>query len=49
MDIFNRIDTDNSGTIDFQEYILATTDKKALITKEKLEETFKMIDKDRNG
>lgn len=31
--IFQMIDIDNSGDIDFQEFVIATTDKQSLLTK----------------
>mmetsp|Transcript_38780 Transcript_38780/g.44119 ORF Transcript_38780/g.44119 Transcript_38780/m.44119 type:complete len:494 (-) Transcript_38780:360-1841(-) len=47
--IFQTCDTDGSGTLDYTEFIVATLDKKAVLSKEKLESTFKMFDKDGSG
>ena len=37
------IDIDNSGDIDFNEFIIATTDKSALLTKTNLRACFKIM------
>ena len=47
--IMNTVDLDGNGTIDYNEFVLATINKKKLLDKEKLEQTFKMFDKDGNG
>jgi len=38
--IFDLVDTDNSGSIEFDEFLLAVIDKKSLLTKAHLEEIF---------
>ncbi len=43
------VDTDGSGEIDYSEWIVATTDKKRLLTDEKLKVAFKVFDKDGGG
>lgn len=47
--ILKAADTDGSGEIDYSEWIVATTDKKRLLTDEKLLVAFKMFDKDGGG
>jgi calcium-dependent protein kinase len=47
--IMAEVDIDKSGTIDYNEFILASLSKQKLLNKEKLEATFKMFDKDGNG
>ena len=44
-DMFNRVDIDGSGEIDYTEWVMATIDKKSLLTEEKLKEAFKIFDK----
>lgn len=46
--MFNAIDTDGSGTIDYTEFVVATVNEKSLITNDKLQAAFKMFDKVRN-
>ena len=45
----NTVDIDGNGTIDYNEFVLATINKTKLLDKEKLEQTFKLFDKDGNG
>ncbi|EGR31844.1 protein kinase domain protein [Ichthyophthirius multifiliis] len=47
--IMYQVDIDKSGAIDYTEFILATMDRKKAITKEKLQESFNLFDKDGNG
>ena len=47
--IMNTVDIDGNGTIDYNEFVLATINKTKLLDKEKLEQTFKLFDKDGNG
>jgi calcium-dependent protein kinase len=44
-----NIDIDKNGYIDFNEFLLASIDRKKLINKEKLEATFNMFDINGNG
>ena len=44
-DMFNRVDIDGSGEIDYTEWVMATIDKKSLLTEEKMKEAFKIFDK----
>ncbi len=47
--IMKEVDFDKSGTIDYNEFVLATLNRQKVLNKEKLEATFKMFDKDGNG
>lgn len=47
--IFNAIDTDGSGAIDYSEFLMATMNQQQLMSKEKLKQAFKMFDKDGSG
>ena len=47
--IMNEVDMDQSGTIDYNEFVLAAMNRQKVLNKEKLEATFKMFDKDGNG
>ena len=47
--IMNEVDIDKSGTIDYNEFVLATINEQKVLNKEKLEATFKMFDKDGSG
>lgn len=48
-DIFKQMDTDQSGFIDYNEFVSASIDKEIVTQNEKLMEAFKMFDKDNNG
>lgn len=48
-EIYNRIDVDNSGQIDYTEWVIATIDKESLLTEDKLRTAFNMIDDDGSG
>ncbi|OMJ87595.1 hypothetical protein SteCoe_10688 [Stentor coeruleus] len=47
--IMIRVDTDNSGYIDYSEFLAAAMDKKKLLSEAKLEAAFKAFDRDDNG
>ena len=47
--IMSSADADGSGYIDFTEFVIATMDKKKLLSKEKVETAFQMFDKDGSG
>ena len=44
--IFERLDGDNNGYIEYEEFLRACIDKKNLMTKENLKYAFKFLDKD---
>ncbi len=44
--IFERLDGDNNGYIEYEEFLRACIDKKMLMTKENLKYAFKFLDKD---
>ena len=47
--IFEEVDIDGSGEIQFSEWIVAAIDKQSLITEEKLKLAFQLFDKDGGG
>lgn len=47
--IMTEIDIDKSGTIDYNEFVMAATNRQKMLNKEKLEATFNIFDKDGNG
>jgi calcium-dependent protein kinase len=47
--IMQEVDLDKSGTIDYNEFILAALNRQKVLNKERLEATFKMFDKDGSG
>lgn len=47
--IYDQVDIDKSGEIDYSEFIIATINTQNLLTKEKLQAAFKMFDKDNSG
>ncbi len=47
--IFDAIDTDGSGAIDYSEFLMATMNESQLLSKENLKRAFKMFDKDNSG
>ena len=47
--IMKAADADGNGEIEYSEWIVATTDKKKLLTNEKLQLAFKVFDKDGGG
>ena len=47
--MFRSVDTDNSGFIDYSEFVVAAMNEKQLCTNEKLTAAFKMFDKDGSG
>ena len=44
--IFERLDGDNNGFIEYEEFLRAYIDKKNLMTKENLKYAFRFLDKD---
>jgi calcium-dependent protein kinase len=47
--IMKAVDTDGSGKIDYSEWIVGTTDKRKLLTDEKLQVAFRVFDRDNGG
>ena len=43
------VDINKSGEIDYSEFVMATINRKRLLTKQNLESTFKLFDIDGNG
>lgn len=49
MDMFDKIDVDRSGFIDYSEFVVASMNETEILSDEKLLAAFKAIDKDGNG
>ena len=47
--IFDEVDIDRSGSIDYTEWTQATIDKKRLLTENNLKDAFDAFDDDHNG
>ena len=47
--IFKLVDVDNSGEIDFSEFVTATVNRNELLQDEKLRQAFALYDKDGGG
>ena len=47
--IFEKVDIDGSGQIDYSEWVVATIKKENLLTKEKLQDAFNLFDADCSG
>ena len=47
--IFNKVDNDGNGFIDYSEWVIGTIDKKDLLTEDKLRIAFNLFDKDGGG
>ncbi|CAD8059270.1 unnamed protein product [Paramecium sonneborni] len=48
-DIFTQIDQNNSGKISYTEFLVASSKQNTLLSKTKIDQAFKMFDKDGNG
>ncbi len=48
-DMFSKVDTDNSGEIDYSEFVIATMSEKQILHENKIQTAFKMFDKDGGG
>ena len=47
--IFSRLDADNSGFVDYSEFIASAANSKSILTNEKLKIAFSTFDADGNG
>ena len=47
--IISELDTNNSGTIDFSEYLIGVMDRNTILSKQSVRTAFKMFDKDDDG
>jgi len=47
--MFAKVDVDNSGAIDYSEFVVASMNEKNLLSNNKLQSAFKMFDKDGGG
>jgi calcium-dependent protein kinase len=47
--MFASVDIDNSGYIDYSEFVVATMNEKNLFSEKKLKAAFRMFDKDDSG
>jgi calcium-dependent protein kinase len=48
-ELFKSIDTDNSGNIEYTEFISASIEKSVYLNEEKLKDAFKLFDADNSG
>ena len=48
-DLFNHIDYDRSGNIDYSEFIAAAVDKNLIVNDQNLKESFEFFDKNKSG
>ena len=48
-ELFDEIDTDGSGAIDYGEFVTAAVNKQAMLTNENINMMFKLYDKDGDG
>jgi len=48
-EMFAKIDSDGSGTIEYSEFVIATMDVTKSLSNDKLQAAFKMFDKDGSG
>lgn len=47
--MFQKVDTDKSGAIDYSEFVVATMSSQKLLSYEKLQRAFRFFDKDSGG
>jgi calcium-dependent protein kinase len=43
--IWEKVDMDKSGNIDYSEWVIGTVNKKSILTKAKLKKAFELFDK----
>jgi len=48
-EMFDKVDADGSGAIDYSEFVVATMNEKNMLSNNKLQTAFKMFDKDGGG
>jgi len=48
-DMFNQVDADGNGEIEYSEFVVATLNEKNLLSNNKLQTAFKMFDRDGGG
>lgn len=48
-EMFNAVDTDQSGYIEYSEFVVACTDRSAMLSDDRLKIAFNMLDKDGSG
>jgi len=48
-EMFAKVDVDESGAIDYSEFVVASMNEKNLLSNNKLQSAFKMFDKDGGG
>jgi len=48
-EMFSKVDVDESGAIDYSEFVVASMNEKNLLSNNKLQSAFKMFDKDGGG
>jgi len=48
-EMFDKVDVDGSGAIDYSEFVVASMNEKNLLSNNKLQSAFKMFDKDGGG
>jgi len=48
-EMFSKVDVDDSGAIDYSEFVVASMNEKNLLSNNKLQSAFKMFDKDGGG
>ena len=47
--MFEKIDLDGNGTIDYTEFVMATMEEQNLITDQRLRQAFELFDTDKSG